>query len=78
MQLGPIRRQPARANSIDQRRFARAALGAALAEAGADDADRADALGDAIVDGGQHVRGGNDDDGEVDRSGNVADARIGA
>ena len=77
MQFGPIRRQPACRIRSTSARFARAPLGAAFAEPGADDADRADALGDAVVDRRQHVRRRHDDHGEIDRAGNVDDARVG-
>ena len=47
----------------------------ALAEAGADDADRRHALGDAVVDRREHLRGGDHDDRQVDRIGDVGDTR---
>ena len=44
----------------------------ALAEAGADHADRRDAFGDAVVDRREHLGGGDDDDRQVDRIGDIA------
>ena len=61
-----------RAHPLQQRRFARASFGVALAEAGADDADRPDALGDAVVDRRQHLRGRHHDDRQIDRPVDVA------
>ena len=71
MQLGPIRRQPACRTRSSRTRFARASVGVAFAEPGADDADRRDVLGDAVVDGRKHVRRRHDDHGQIDGSGYV-------
>ena len=69
--------QPAagRADPLDQRRLPRPSFRVALAEAGADHADRPDPLGDAVVDDRQDVHGRYDDDGEVHLAWNVCDVR---
>ena len=77
MQLGPISRQPARRTLSSEHRLARAPFRVALAEAGADHADRPDVLADAVVDRREHLGGRDDDDREIDRTGDVGHSRIG-
>ena len=78
MQLGPISRHPARPHPLEQHALARASFGVAFAESGADDADRA---GRAWRCSRRRppgpARRGHDDHGEIDRPGNVGDARVG-
>ena len=56
-----------------QLRLAIAAGRVALAKPGRDDDGDADALGRAVLERGQHARGGDGDDGKVDRAGHVQD-----
>ena len=77
MQFGPISRHPAW-----RMRFTRVASRArpasvAFTESGADHADGADLLGDAVVNGLEYLCCGHDDHREIDRSGNVDDAPVG-
>ena len=64
-------------HAFEQQALTRMPLGVALAEAGADHADRADSPGEAVVDRRLHLGGRDDDDGEVDGVGNIGDAWIG-
>ena len=64
-------------NAVDERGLAGTTVFATLAEAGADHADRAHVLGDALVDGRQHVIRRDDDHRQIDRSGDVSDSRVG-
>ena len=65
------------AHAFEQQALTRLPVGVALAEAGADDADRANPLGEAVVYCRLDLGGRHDDDGEVDGVGNIGDARIG-
>ena len=78
MQLGPIRRQPARRIRSTNSASRALPVVSALAEPGADDANGAHALGDALVDHRQHGGGGHDDDREIHGAGDIGEARAGA
>ncbi len=64
-------------HAFEQQALADMSFGVAFAEAGADDADRANPLRETVVDGRLDLRGRDDDDGEVDGIGDVGDAWIG-
>ena len=64
-------------DAVDERGLAGATLFATLAEAGADHADRAHVLADALVDGCQDLIRRDDDHRQVNRSGDVPDSRVG-
>ena len=70
MQLGPIMRMPARPDLVEDLLLERPAGGAGFAESGADDDERLDAFGDAVVHDRAHLRARHADDGEVDVAGN--------
>ena len=65
-------------NLREQCGFPLAALGSGFPEARADDADAPHALRQAVVHGSEHLSGRDRDDREIDRFGNVGDARPGA
>lgn len=77
MQFGPIKRPAGSPHFLDQARFTGASIPIAFAEAGADDADRADVLADAIIDCGQDLVRRNNDHREIDDTGDVGDTPIG-
>ena len=64
-------------DAVDERGLAGTTVFATLAEAGADHADRAHVLADALVDGCQHLIRRDDDHRQIDRSGDVPDSRVG-
>ena len=76
--VGPDQPAPRAADLGQEGGFALPAFRSRLPEAGADDADAAHALREAIVHGGEHVRRRHSDDREIDRLRDVADARPGA
>ena len=63
-------------NLVDQRSLAAASRFARLGKTGGDDDDPGDGLGHAVVHCGLDPFGGNDDDRQVDRSGDVGQARV--
>ena len=64
-------------NAVDERGLAGTTVFATLAEAGADHADRAHVLAEALIDGCQHLIRRDDDHRQIDRSGDVSDSRVG-
>ena len=75
MQLGPISRHPAARTRSSSAASRSATVSVALAEPGADDADRPHVLRDAVVDRGQDLRRRHDHDREIDRSVDILDVR---
>ena len=73
MQLGPIEPAPRAANPGEECGLALPAFGSRLPEAGADDADSPHALREAIIHGGEDLRGRNGNDCEIDRLRDVSD-----
>ncbi len=67
---------PCPPHRVDECRFTGAAGGIALAEAGADDADCADALHDAVIDSSKDLVCRNHDHRQIDGTGNITDAPI--
>ncbi len=75
--VGPDELDVVLAADVPQAPLAGEALGPGLAEAGGDDDDALDVLGGALLDGLVHDVGGKDDDGQVDRAGDVDHVAIG-
>ena len=63
-------------NAVDERGLAGTTVFATLAEAGADHADRAHVLADALIDGCQDLIRRDDDYRQIDRSGDIPDSNV--